>query len=396
MWNTLDGERPSAMPPVRRRGFLCTIGGLAAAGALARSGAGLLVGAAQAADSPYPPAAGITLRRLDDPWLWRHGCESDQWPHVQVSRSRILACWGDGFGWNWEPNERKAFLGATTISGTVTRPVATDTWSDPSSPAIRQAKLKPCGLLKVGSGVVVYVTSDRDGRDGTRMLRASLDGRTFQLDGATVLRRSVHGLQVVGAVHHAVGTPGDLIVLVAEHGNIRDTHLTIRNAKVWAARVTPATLTNVTAWEWFCGHDPAGSPRWSRASVSQASFTTKNGLAVVPVFEDPAGGGKHTMISWCPSLNGYVLAKTHLSTDLGLFFSRRPTGPWTALYYNKFVDKGSDGKSHMYTAQVVTMWSQGDMLALRWGGHSGVGKSACAEPANFDAIFVTRFSVLRS
>ena len=83
-----------------------------------------------------------------------------------------------------------------------------------------------------------------------------------------------------------------------------------KNPLVWAARATPATLGDSSGWEWFCGRDGGGAPIWSRATVHQRVFATGTARGVVPVFRDPRGAGKHVMISHCPSLSGYVLAKT--------------------------------------------------------------------------------------
>lgn len=351
----------------------------------------------RAASSPYPAAGTLGLRRLDSLWLWRNACESDQWPHVALNRSTILCAWGDGFGWQVGRTELKAFLGFSSLSGTPEHPVGHDTWSDASTMPVRRLRLKPCALLKVGRACFLYAAGDRDGRDGTMLLRGPADGSGLKLVASSVLRRSTHGLQVVGAVHHA-GGKGDIILLLGEDGNTKILYDRPRNSRIWAARADAGNLGNVAAWEWFSGLDGSGGPVWQRAAVNGARFDAGSGPAVQPVFEDPAGCGKHVMISWCPSLNGYVLAKTQEKTGLGLFLGETPFGPWQALYYGPFVPASADGLAHIFTAQVVGMWSQGASLALMWGGHPGFSTNCSApnQATNYDAVYLTRFAVERA
>jgi hypothetical protein len=148
-------------------------------------------------------------------------------------------------------------------------------------------------------------------------------------------------------------------------------------------------------WEWFCGRDGGGAPIWSRATVHQRVFATGTARGVVPVFRDPRGAGKHVMISHCPSLSGYVLAKTQNWLELGLFYGPTMLGPWTTLFYGPFVPPGDALDPRIFTAQVVTKWSYGGVLSVMWSG--APRPTACADPGsgNYDAVHLTRFAVER-
>jgi hypothetical protein len=386
----------SAQRPQSRRTMLRRAGGIAV-GAVCGGLVGPTLGVAPAhAASPYPPFIGAALRRVDASWRWRGGCGSDQWPHTAVDGATIVAGWGDGWGWQRPAGEGKSSIGFTKIGGTATDPVQSDIFADQSTAAIRGLRLKPQALLKVGGDVFVYGVSQTDDRDRTLLLEMPLDGRTFSLVSNSVVRRSVEGLQVVGAVQRAAGATGDLVLLLAQHGNLQSAELYVgepKNPTVWAARVLPTNLGAPATWDWFCGLDGASRPIWSRATVRGRVFTTMTGRRVVPVFEDPRGAGKHVAISWCPSLGGYVLAKTQDWLGLGLFFGGTAFGPWQTLFYGPFAPRGAAPDAQIFTAQIVSMWSRGGTIAVMWSG--APQSTACADPnsGNYDAAHLTRFSV---
>ena len=258
--------------------------------------------------------------------------------------------------------------------------------------------MKPQALLKVGNAIYVYANGLADDRDRTRLFRMPLDGSSFTSVEPDVVRRSVHGLQVVGSVHHKPLANGDVILLLAEHGGLESALLYVnepKNPAVWAARVPAGALGDSERWEWFCGRGDNGAPIWSSGTVRNRAFTTATGRRVVPVFEDPRGAGKHVMISRCPSLPGYVLAKTQNWLELGLFYGPTPFGPWTTLYYGPFVPAGAAPDPRIFTAQLVIKWSYDGMLSLMWSG--APRPTACSDPAsgNYDAVHLTRFAVER-
>ncbi|MGD9511812.1 MAG: hypothetical protein AB7X49_25070, partial [Geminicoccaceae bacterium] len=286
----------------------------------------------------------------------------------------------------------------TQFSGSPTAPVITDLWADRMSQPVRSLSLKPQALLKVGNAIYVYTMGLADGRDRTRLFRMPLDGSSFTSVQPDVVRKSVHGLQVVGSVHHKPLVNGDVILLLAQHGGLESAVLYVdepKNPIVWAARVPSGALGDSTRWQWFCGFDGNGAPIWASGSVRSRAFTTATGHRVVPVFRDPRGAGKHVMISRCPSLPGYVLAKTQNWLELGLFFGPTPLGPWTTLYYGPFVPPGDAPDPRIFTAQVVIKWSYNGILSLMWSG--APRPTACSDPGsgNYDAVHLTRFAVER-
>ena len=185
---------------------------------------------------------------------------------------------------------------------------------------------------------------------------------------------------------------------LAEHGGLESAVLYVgepKNPTVWAARVPEGALGDSTRWEWFCGLGESGAPLWSTATVRDRVFVTGTGRRVVPVFADPRGAGKHVMISRCPSLPGYVLAKTQNWLELGLFYGPTPFGPWTTLFYGPFVPPGAAPDPRIFTAQVVIKWSYDGSLSLMWSG--APRPTACSDPAsgNYDAVHLTRFAIER-
>ena len=382
----------SALP---RRRLLTRAGAFGGVGLLSAAGIAAWPKPVEAA-APYPANRHFRLHRLDRPWLWRVACGSDQWPHIAVDGKTFVAGWGDGWGFRRPPAEEKSAIGFTRFSGPAAAPAITDLWADRQSGSVRSLSLKPQALLKVGNQIYVFAMGLADNRDRTRLFRMPLDGSTLTPVSTSVIRKSVEGLQVVGAVNRKPLSGGDIILLLARHGGLQSAELYVgapKNPTVWAARARPETLGTSEAWEWFCGHDRSGNPIWSRARVRDRVFTTANGRTVVPVFRDPRGSGKHVMISRCPSLPGFVLAKTQNWLELGLFYGPTALGPWTTLFYGPFVPPGAAPDPRIFTAQVVIKWSYNRVVSVMWSG--APRPNACSDPAsgNYDAVHLTRFAV---
>ena len=104
---------------------------------------------ARAEAAPYRANPDYRLRRLDLRWLWRRGCEFDQWPHTAIDDRTIIAGWGDGWGIQRPDGEPKSAIGFTRFTGGAAAPVVTDLWSDSQSEEIRALSLKPQALLTV-------------------------------------------------------------------------------------------------------------------------------------------------------------------------------------------------------------------------------------------------------
>jgi hypothetical protein len=329
----------------------------------------------------------------------RRGCESDQWPHTAIDNRTIIAGWGDGWGVARPAGEAKSRIGFTRFTGRATDPVITDLWADRQSDGIRALSLKPQALLTVDGAVYVYCNGLIDDRDRTRLFRLSLDGSRFTPVSESVIRKSVHGLQVVGSVHRKPLARGEIVLLLARDGGLESALLYVgepKNRTVWAARARPDTLGDSAQWDWFGGRGGDGRPIWSRATVRDRVFSTTTGRTVVPVFRDPRGAGKHVMISRCPSLGGYVLAKTQNWLELGLFHGPSELGPWTTLWYGPFVPPGYAPDPRIFTAQVVTNWSYDGTVSVMWSG--APRPVACSDPTsgNYDAVHLTRFAVERA
>ena len=100
------------------------------------------------------------------------------------------------------------------------------------------------------------------------------------------------------------------------------------------------------------------------------------------------------MISRCPSLPGFVLAKTQNWLELGLFYGPTRSGPGPRCITARSCRRcGPDPR--IFTAQVVIKWSYDGMLSVMWSG--APRPTACCDPAsgNYDAVHLTRFAVER-
>lgn len=327
---------------------------------------------------PYPWAS-RRLTRVDDTWLWRAGGLSDQWVHGAIDDSRIMAAWGDGFGWSRQSGEAKSYLGVTEIGGAVTSPSGSDLWGTPSRP------LKPCALVANNGDPIMYVVSDEDGRDGSYLMQGSFDGRSWSAPSGPVLSRAAHGLVVVGTADRPARTNGSEIALyLAADGNLKGAALSDRprNSEVYLAFVTRNKLSSTRNWVWYAG--PRNGNHLDPVRTTRAPWVDDPSRpAPVPAFVDPAGAGKHFLVSWCASANLFVGVKTHSQTGLGVFVAPRIWGPWATAWYDRLIP--TDGT--IFTAKAVSMWSTGSTVAVMWSGGPETDPSI-----DYDAVYLTRFS----
>lgn len=103
----------------------------------------------------------------------------------------------------------------------------------------------------------------------------------------------------------------------------------------------------------------------------------------MPAFEDPAGAGKHFLVSWCESAKLFVGVKTHDKTGLGIFLAPRVWGPWTTAWYGTLIPTAGQ----IFTAKAVSMWSKDRTIAILWSGGPNSDPSI-----DYDAVYLTRFS----
>ena len=78
----------------------------------------------------------------------------------------------------------------------------------------------------------------------------------------------------------------------------------------------------------FPGSTTGGNPLWSA--------TYENSI---PVFEDKNGVGWNTSVSYNKGLKKYLLITEHAASrksNIGVFSSEEPWGPWATVYYGKF------------------------------------------------------------
>ena len=249
---------PFRGPPLDRRSMLL---GTTAGAFLAPA---LLGEAAAQAATPPCPWSSIRLGRVDGTWLWKRGAGADQWPSSCLDRGKLLAAWGDGWGWNKGRTESKAFMGVTMISGSPTGPVGTDLWATTS------LRIKPCAMLAGTGEPFMYVTSDRDDRDATYLMKGSNGGRSWsELYGPVVTKRA-HGLQIVGAADRNPKVPtAEIVLYLAADGNRRTEELydTRRNRTIWAAFTAREHIANPAGWYWYAGTSGAKRKVTGRAPL---------------------------------------------------------------------------------------------------------------------------------
>lgn len=360
-----------------RRSVLRAAGLVPVAAGMAGLGWAVAPSEAEAAstNAPYPRAK-RKLTRLDGNWLWRKGQGADQWASGQIDGGRILAAWGDGFGWN--QSGKKGYIGVTEIGGSVTSPRGSDLWRNGSLP------LKPCAMIANNGTPLMYVVSDQDGRSGSYLMRGSNGGRNWSSPSGPVVSRIKHGLVVIGSTDRQVQFANSGIGLyLAADGNLKGDALysPLRNEKIYLAFLDRSTASFAGGWQWYAGYRN-GNPA-NLVVTGRAPWESSGGVKPVAAFYDSNGAGKHFLTSWCPTTGTHIGVKTHQKNGLGVFSAPTPWGPWSTLWYGDLIaNKGG----RIFTAKAISMWSTGGIISIMWSGGPDKNKAI-----DYDAVFVTRF-----
>lgn len=151
--------------------------------------------------------------------------------------------------------------------------------------------------------------------------------------------------------------------------------------QVYLARVKPSveSINDVSKYEFFCGNDATGAPRWS-SDISKirplAEWNDNMGCATV-TFDEPLGKYLMCVTDGWPTvakMNSYILE------------SDRITGPWRLVVYmkefgeqayflnfpSKFIGKDGRGLWLCYSANFSAGWNGVDLRVNPIGGRYGL------------------------
>jgi hypothetical protein len=182
-------------------------------------------------------------------------------------------------------------------------------------------------------------------------------------------------------------------------GSFDDAAYWDNNDALFLARAPEAAPANASAYEYFCGLDAAGAPRW-RADASQAQASLEYALMVG---ENP--------VAYVPQLGRYLFANFGFldsqgqprpwhtqpymaphRTQLVLLEAPAPWGPWSVFWR----DDDSFQAPGLYTPTFPAQWVQevvGNKLALGFAFACLGGSPLCRYTLNYQTLELTLAAV---
>lgn len=287
---------------------------------------------------------------------------SDNWAITWASNDSQIATWGDGGGFGGQNRKGRVSLGVATISGELNNMVTSNTWGgyQPANEATFEGK--SYGIIEVDKILYLWVSpgSNANNYKETRLAR-SFDGGaswekadwSFSQDDGMVIPAF---LQAGPGYTNSPHSPYVFIYFI-ELSN--PDKLTLQKPGAFTlARAPKGNLFERTKYEFFAGIDDNQAPVWSSNHQNR-----------IPVFNDPSGVGWTLSVSYNKDLSRYFLLTEHTESfrsNLAVFESTEPWGPWQTVYYDKLGRGHIDATAFYYNFS--NKWSSDDNFVLVFSG----------------------------
>lgn len=300
-------------------------------------------GAARADGAPYPQSEVLTGITFDWTTLRRLGREADNWAMTWARDGSLLASFGDGPG----IEGRGGFAGNTSIG--IARLYGN------SATTIRGNNL--IGGLGPSLAPCLPALDPLPEERGNNGCRGGLDGKSY---GILALGEYVYNWVAPGSnaqnyrpAHLMRARLGTNVWAIAPWGLGRGTEPPMvlptflqagRNMEqsdqviAYAARLAPAERGELSIQRGEGGGAIYGLTADAGADLlDRGSWSSLGGEG--PVFRDPNGVGWTTSATYLPQDGGrYILITEHersFASNIGVFESSSPSGPWRTVYYGK-------------------------------------------------------------
>ncbi|TWU62555.1 hypothetical protein V7x_42900 [Crateriforma conspicua] len=298
---------------------------------------------AQPSKAPYPPSGAITDVSFDWSTHTSKAPGSDNWPTTWSDDGHLYAAWGDGGGFGGTNKRGRSSLGIARIEGDAETYRGFNVWGGHEPETQQKSKVigKSYGLICVEGVLYMWVGLFRPNStpfDEVRLAHSLDKGHTWKFcdwsftraDRVMIPTFLNFGRDNAGARDQYVYSY--LIRYQSEEGpdNYEDKVPWLqcqRPGLIDLARVPKTGVLDRSKWEFFCGSNTDGSPKWTSQLQERK-----------PVFEDSNGVGWCISVSHNGRLRRYILASEHTEThrgNLGIHDAPEPWGPWSTCYYAK-------------------------------------------------------------
>ncbi|MFN8179032.1 MAG: T9SS type A sorting domain-containing protein [bacterium] len=277
------------------------------------------------------------------------GTDNDNWPTTWSDDDNVYAAGGDGFGFGGERGNWICRIQGSppNLTGANITRISTGSGAQGT---------KGSGILSV-SGTLYLWARNADGNGSSAQLGWSTDhgstwtwGPTFALLGYPTFIN--FGKDYAGA--------RDTYVYTVSHD---DSSAYAPSDRFILLRVPAASITNMSAYEYFVRTDGAGAPIWSSDPAQRG--------AVFTYVDAGQAQCERSGISYHATLGRYLWFQSYpLLGGFGVYDAPQPWGPWTTVYFTTGWDQdpGDCGGFCTKYSSGNTVWlvfSGGDNLRVR-------------------------------
>ncbi|MDH5444141.1 MAG: DUF4185 domain-containing protein [Gammaproteobacteria bacterium] len=281
-----------------------------------------VTGANTVVAAPYQQSDLIKGINFEFSTQFSHGPDSDQWPMTWATDGNMYSAWGDGRGWNVLGS--KDYLGITKISGFPPNLTGTDLYGDNQSGMNR----KPVDIIAYNNNLYLFWNPSNETKWVDIYGATSTDnGNTWSFTASPVFPVA-NGAIPCGFLKFGQGYTGipqgidaNYVYLYLVDGPKID------GDNLYLARAPKNNIFQNSAYEYVSKIDIDNKVTWS-----------KNWGDKIPVFNDPNGREYQAIVNYNPGIKKYILTKAHNISNLGIFESDTPWGPWKTIYYGQFKD----------------------------------------------------------
>jgi len=326
--------------------------------------------------APYLPSTVINQVTWDSANRIQAATGSDLWPTTWGQDGNIYTAWGDGGGFGGSNSLGRVSMGIARLEGmppTFTG-INVNGGINPLYASSFPSKGKTAGILSV-NGVLYSWVNMQNGNPPDKKLAWSSDlGKTWQLstwkfpdqiDPQFSPETFVNfGQDYAGAMDNYIYSYGGK--WIPAQGASNDAYL---------IRVDKQKIMTRSAYQFFSGFDSNKNPVWSNSIQDRK-----------PVYSDPNGIGNSGMVSviYNAPLKRYFLTVAHRApagtgnsypdfgtlSNLGIFDSAKPWGPWTTVaYYDNWLGFGDNDEALAFSFPGKWISADGKTMWLIFSGY---------------------------
>ncbi len=328
--------------------------------------------------APYPPSDYISSITWDTGSKTQAAPGSDLWPTTWGADGNIYTSWGDGGGFGGTNSLGRVSMGFARMEG----PPASYTGINVNGgynsiyASSFPSKGKTAGMLSVNGTLYAWVNMQNGSPPDTKLIWSYDMGKTWQL--STWKFPDPADRQFM---------PSSFVNFGQDYSNAKDNYIYSYGGKwiptdgpennAYLMRVDKSQIQVRSAYQFFAGFDTNNNPIWSsNIQDRQPAFSDPNGVGnpglVSVIYNEPLARFILTAAHRAPPGSGARFPDFGTPSNLGIFESMTPWGPWkTVAYYEDWLGFGDNDEALVYSLPTKWISSDGKTIWLIFSSWPG-------------------------